>query len=81
MTVKEILEACARGEMSISEAGEKLQHVRWEVQTYVEAQLVGVADIPPPPENSPDWIQLIPDLSPSARALFTRAYDRRQRRG
>ncbi len=80
MTVKTILEAAARGDRTWSDTERLLDLVDWAgPRTLTPAQLSGVADTPPPDEDSPDWIQIVPGLTPAMRQAATRVYDTRPR--
>lgn len=78
LNARKTIEAYARGQLTLVEAERALKRVIWSGQpTYDATELVGLADIPPPNDNSPDWIQLVPGLSAAARTSFTAIYDRR----
>jgi hypothetical protein len=80
ISARTIIEAHAHGQLSLTDAERALGRVVWaKVGRYTEAQLAGVEDTPPPDSNSPDWIQLVPGVSPAARTAFTRIYDNRRR--
>jgi hypothetical protein len=80
VNVRKTIEAHARGEITLAEAERILETASWSgVRRYTEAQLAGTEDTPPPPDNSPDWIQLVPGIPPWIRTKLTTVYDRRQR--
>ena len=79
MSVRSTLEAYASGTKSLDAAKTELQSANWDITRHLtEAQLTGVVDTPPPSDNSPDWIQLVPGLPQAARLAFTAIFDARR---
>ena len=78
LTVRQIVESYAQGQISVTEAERRLGRATWSgAPNYTRTQRAGLVDVPAPPDNSPDWIQLVPGIADEVRGRFTGIYDAR----
>lgn len=78
-TVRQTVQALAAGEITTRQAAQRLrERTSWDplMPEPTEAQLFGVDDVPPPGDNSPDQINMVPGLSSLQRGILWAAVRR-----
>lgn len=76
-TVKRLVADLAAGLTTIGEVMRDFRSRPWPAgrRELTDGQMHGTEDVPPPTDNSPDWIEIEPDLTEQQRAQLRAAYD------
>jgi len=74
-TVRQLAQDLADGRVSLEQVTQDFSARTWAIRTPTDAQRYGVQDLPMPPPNSFDWVDMTIGLSEPQREALRAAYD------
>lgn len=75
-TVRQLLDDLVRGKTTVEAVRKDFLHRTWpDPPATTDAQAAGVVDIPLPPANSIDWVDIHGGMTPWQRRTLRQAYD------
>ena len=74
-TVRQLVQDLADGRVTLAQVQQDFTTRRWAVRQPTDAQRYGVQDLPMPPPNSFDWVDMTVGLTEVQREALRAAYD------
>lgn len=74
-TVRQLAQDLADGRVTLAEVVSDFSGRTWAIRTPTDAQRYGVQDLPMPPPNSFDWVDMTIGLTEPQREALRAAYD------
>lgn len=74
-TVRQLAQDLADGRVSLAEVTQDFSARTWAIRQPTDAQRHGVQDMPLPPPNSFDWVDMTIGLTEPQREALRAAYD------
>lgn len=74
-TVRQLVQGLADGQVSLAQVVQDFSGRTWATRTPTNAQRHGVQDLPLPPPNSFDWVDMTVGLTETQREALRGAYD------